>query len=69
MMPWRLLEEEEGQGSIEYIFIVGGVIIAAIVVFVVYQSMTKSGGTSINQTANESAARMKTRIQEASNTI
>ena len=68
-MPWRLLEEEEGQGSIEYIFIVGGVIVAAIVIFVVYSSMTKSGGTSINQSANESFDRVKTKIQEASNTI
>ena len=68
-MRWRLLEDEEGQGSIEYIFIVGGVIVAAIVIFVVYQSMTKGTGTTINQTADESAARMKTRIQEASNTI
>lgn len=68
-MLWRLLEEEEGQGTIEYIFIVGGIIVAAIVIFVVYSSMTKSGGTSINQSANESFSRVKTKIQEASNTI
>ncbi|MEK6978463.1 MAG: hypothetical protein AABX40_08745 [Candidatus Hydrothermarchaeota archaeon] len=64
-----MLEEEEGQGSIEYIFIVGGAVIAAIVIFVVYQSMTKSGGASINQSTNESVAKMTTRIQEATNTI
>lgn len=69
MLPWRLLEEEDGQGSIEYIFIVGGVIIAAIVIFVVYSSITKSGGTSINQSANESFGKVKSRIQEASDTI
>ena len=69
MMPWRLLKEEEGQGSIEYILIVGGAVIAAIVILVVYMSMSKSGGASINQPTNESVGKLTTRMQEAANTI
>ena len=34
--------EEKGQGAIEYILLAGGIIVAAVIIFVVYQSMIGS---------------------------
>ena len=48
----RLLHEEKAQGAIEYILLAGGIIVAAVVIFAIYSSMTKSAATSLNQTTN-----------------
>ncbi|MBI4344956.1 MAG: class III signal peptide-containing protein [Euryarchaeota archaeon] len=65
----RLLHEERAQGAIEYILLAGGIIVAAVVIFAIYSSMTKSAATSLNQTTNESVAKIRTRTQEAINTL
>lgn len=65
----KLLHEEKGQGAIEYILLAGGIIVAAVVIFAIYSSMTKSAATSLNQTTNESVARIRTKTQEAINTL
>jgi len=54
-------KEEKGQGAIEYIMLAGGIIVAAIIIFVIYKRAAVSAGSklgaSVNQTANgESAA-------------
>ena len=46
----RLFREEKAQGAIEYILLAGGIIVAAVVIFAIYSSMTKSAATSMNQT-------------------
>ena len=48
------LAEEKGQGAIEYILLAGGIIVAAVVIFAIYSSMTKSAGEKLN--ASTSAA-------------
>ena len=60
-MLGSFLKEEKGQGAIEYIMLAGGIIVAAIIIFVIYKRAAVSAGAkmgaSINQTANtESAA-------------
>ncbi len=35
----RFLKEEEGQGAIEYLLLAGGVIVAAVVIFAIYNRM------------------------------
>ncbi len=65
----RLLHEEKAQGAIEYILLAGGIIVAAVVIFAIYSSMTKSAATSLNATTNESVAKIRERTQEAINTM
>ena len=65
----RLLREEKAQGAIEYILLAGGIIVAAVVIFAIYSSMTKSAATSLNQTTGESVAKIRTKTQEAINTL
>ncbi len=57
----KFLQEEKGQGAIEYIMLAGGIIVAAIIIFVIYKNAAAGAGAkmnaSINATANvESAA-------------
>ncbi|MFQ6137305.1 MAG: hypothetical protein ACE5PM_09025 [Candidatus Hydrothermarchaeales archaeon] len=43
----RFIEEEGGQAGIEYIMLVGGVILVGLMVFTMYQRMTKRGALAI----------------------
>lgn len=61
----RLLHEEKGQGAIEYILLAGGIIVAAVVIFAIYSSMTKSAAISLNQTTAESVGKIRNRTQDA----
>ncbi|MEE8401412.1 MAG: hypothetical protein V3R86_04605 [Candidatus Hydrothermarchaeaceae archaeon] len=44
----KFLKEEKAQGAIEYILLAGGIIVAAVVIFAIYSSMTKSAATKLN---------------------
>lgn len=59
----KFFKEKRAQGAIEYILLAGGIIVAAIVIFVIYSSLTKSAAGKLNQSV-ESAAE---KIQEAIN--
>ncbi|MBI4344872.1 MAG: class III signal peptide-containing protein [Euryarchaeota archaeon] len=65
----RLLREERAQGGMEYILLVGGVIVAATVTFAVYSSMTKSAAAALNETTNESVAKLREKTLEALDTF
>jgi Flp pilus assembly pilin Flp len=41
-------KEEKGQGAIEYLLIVGGIIVAMVVIFSLYTSMVSKSGNSVN---------------------
>jgi uncharacterized protein (UPF0333 family) len=41
----RRLKEEKAQGAIEYVLLAGGIIVAAIVIFSFYTSITRSIST------------------------
>ncbi len=45
----KFFEEERAQGSIEYLLIAGGVILAAIVVLSIYGNMSRSSITMLNE--------------------
>ncbi len=54
----RFLREEKAQGAIEYILLAGGIIVAAVVIFAIYSSMTKSAATALNETTGAKVAEM-----------
>ncbi len=45
------LKEEKAQGAIEYILLAGGIIVASVIIFSIYSSMTKSTATTLNESA------------------
>jgi len=52
----KFVKEEKAQGAIEYILLAGGIIVAAVVIFAIYSSMTRSAATQLNaSTANATA--------------
>lgn len=65
----RFLKEEKAQGAIEYILLAGGIIVAAVVIFAIYSSMTKSAGEQLNESATRATANMADQINEAVNTM
>ncbi len=65
----RLFHEERAQGGIEYVLLVGGIIVVAVVVFAVYSSMTRSAAVALNATTDETVAKITTKTQEALNTL
>jgi len=58
-MQIRFLEDENGQGAIEYILLAGGIIVAAVVIFAIYSRMTRSMGEATNESAELAGTAMK----------
>ncbi len=54
----KFLKEEKAQGAIEYILLAGGIIVAAIVIFAIYSSMTKSAATQLNESVGTKVGEM-----------
>ncbi len=51
-MLGKFLKDEKGQGAIEYIMLAGGIIVAAIIIFVIYKkAAVKAGNTLTNSTS------------------
>ena len=49
-----MLRDEKGQGSLEYILLIAGVLVLAVLVFVIAQSnFFKQGAKSSNETTSE----------------
>jgi len=57
-MMKKFLNEEKGQGAIEYILLAGGMIVAAIVVFTIYSRMTKSAGEKLESSTGQATGEM-----------
>ncbi len=58
----KFLKEEKAQGAIEYILLAGGIIVAAVVIFAIYSSMTKSAGEQLNASTAAAGAEMAAQI-------
>lgn len=54
----KFLREEKAQGAIEYILLAGGIIVAAVVIFAIYSSMTRSAGEQLNETVGAKVTEM-----------
>ncbi len=60
----KFLKEEKAQGAIEYILLAGGIIVAAVVIFAIYSSMTKSAATALNETTGAKVSEMTNIINQ-----
>jgi Flp pilus assembly pilin Flp len=58
----EFLNDEKGQGAIEYILLAGGVIVAALVIFTLYGKLTKSSGEKFNETTDAATSAMSSKI-------
>ncbi len=61
----RFLREEKAQGAIEYILLAGGIIVAAVVIFAIYSSMTKSAAVKMNESTGAATEVMTEAINTA----
>ena len=50
----RFLREEKAQGALEYMLLVGGIIVAAVVVFALYKRTVTTQSQAVEQQANKS---------------
>lgn len=55
MILMNFLREERGQGAIEYIMLVGGIVIAAVVVSVIYEKAAVVAGAALSASVNTTA--------------
>jgi uncharacterized protein (UPF0333 family) len=55
--------EEKGQGAIEYLLLAGGVILAAVLIFIIYSKITTMGGSSFNETGDAATSVMSSKIE------
>ncbi len=60
----KFLKEERGQGAIEYIMLAGGIIVAAIIIFVIYRQASSTAGQKINESIKAAAQKESERISE-----
>ncbi len=65
----KFLKEEKAQGAIEYILLAGGIIVAAIVIFSVYTSITRSTSANVNESVNIAMGNLTDRIDSTVNTF
>ncbi len=63
-MLGKFFKEERGQGAIEYIMLAGGIIVAAIIIFVIYKQAASGAGEKINESIKATAEKESTRISE-----
>jgi len=65
----KFLREEKAQGAIEYILLAGGIIVAAVVIFAIYSSMTRSAGEQLNESTAAAVGVMSEAITNATTTM
>jgi len=53
----KFVEEEEGQGGIEYILLVGGILVAAVMAVLVYKRMTVGSYQTVNTSAQNASVK------------
>ncbi len=63
------LKEEKAQSAIEYILLAGGIIVAAVVIFSVYTSITRSTSANVNESVNIAMGNLTDRIDSTVNTF
>jgi len=58
----KFLKEEKAQGAIEYILLAGGIIVAAVVIFVIYKNIAETAGNRTEETVQQSAVGVQTAV-------
>jgi Flp pilus assembly pilin Flp len=65
----RFLEEEKGQSGIEYVLILGGIILAVTVIFSMYVKINESSRIRINASSEAAVSGISDEILNASETL
>ncbi len=65
----KFLQEEKGQGAIEYIMLAGGIIVAAIIIFVIYKQAASSAGLKMNASIAQTGTAEKAAISNQLNQL
>ncbi len=58
------LREDSGQGAIEYILLVGSIILAVVMIFAIYREMTSTAWVAVNATTNNASGQISDEIEE-----
>jgi uncharacterized protein (UPF0333 family) len=53
----KFVEEEKGQGGIEYILLVGGILVAAVLAVLIYKRMTTGTYQTVNTSTQNASAK------------
>jgi uncharacterized protein (UPF0333 family) len=61
----NFIDEEEGQSGLEYILLIGGMVMAAMILFVIYKSMTESAGGKMNETSDPATVFASSKVNAA----
>jgi uncharacterized protein (UPF0333 family) len=56
-------DEEEGQSGLEYILLIGGMVMATMILFVIYQNMAQSSASKMNETADPATVFASSKVQ------
>jgi uncharacterized protein (UPF0333 family) len=59
----KFLKEEKAQGAIEYILLAGGIIVAAVVIFVIYKNIASTAGNQTQNTVEKAGAGVKNAVE------
>lgn len=59
----EFIGDERAQGAIEYILLVGGIIVAAITIFSIYGQMTRETALKLNASVSNASDKMAERIE------
>jgi len=62
-LPDGFWEEERGQGALEYILLVGGIVAVAVMIFSVYYEMTRQAGVlGLNSSVDNASSAIEDKI-------
>jgi uncharacterized protein (UPF0333 family) len=56
------LNEEKGQAGLEYVLLMGGIIMASVIIFSIYRNMAKSSADKMKDSSDGAASAMSSRI-------
>ena len=59
----KFLKEEKAQGAIEYILLAGGIIVAAVVIFVIYKNIAGTAGNQTKNTVEKAGTGIKNAVE------
>jgi hypothetical protein len=63
-MIGKLLKDDGAQGAIEYVLLAGGIIVAALVIFIIYTELVQDTATMLNGSVNTISGEMESDINK-----
>ncbi len=57
------IDEEEGQSGLEYILLIGGLVMASVILFIIYRSMAQGSASKMNETSDPATVFASSKVQ------